>query len=147
LCRTKRGDAVPEWLSYSFDESKPLKLKVKRRRLAGGGDVDARCLLVRAENKWLIATVAPGFEGHELVGRLLAIDKTASPTLVEQVRKEEPKLSGVRPFEFNAVDGSASDQHERYSGAAVLGGAGLLGILLGSRLVRAKRKKAASATP
>ena len=32
-------------------------------RLGLGGDVEARCLLIRVEDKWLMATVTPAFEG------------------------------------------------------------------------------------
>jgi hypothetical protein len=47
-----------EWIAYTFEELKPTGLTVTRRRLGLGGDVEARCLLVRVEEKWLLASVA-----------------------------------------------------------------------------------------
>jgi hypothetical protein len=39
------------WIAYTFDDSKPTELTVTRSRLGHGGDVKARCLLVRVEDK------------------------------------------------------------------------------------------------
>src|SRR5882724_7032861 len=66
MCRKEYAAAAPGWIVYTFAESKPTELSVTRRRLGHGGDVQARCLLVRAEDKWLVATVAAGFEGNDL---------------------------------------------------------------------------------
>jgi len=73
---------------------------------------------VRVEDKWLIASVAAGFEGNQLVGRLLPLDAAASHSLLERIRRIEPDPSALLPYEFNGVDGSASDQRIRYMGAA-----------------------------
>lgn len=82
-------EAAPSWVSYTFEESKPLDETVTRKRIGYGGDVKAQCLMVRVENRWLVATVAEGFEGNELVGRLLPIDSPISQPLIERVRKQQ----------------------------------------------------------
>ena len=143
LRRTEDPRALPAaWIAYTFEESKPTELTVTRRRLGLGGDVQARCLLVRVEDKWLITSVAAGFEGNRLVGRLLPLDAAASRSLLERIRRIEPDPSALLPYEFNAVDGSASDQRLRYMGAAWCAFFGLLGLLLGVRLVCGKRRPA-----
>src|SRR5262249_42591786 len=125
------------WLAYNFDESLSTELTVTRRRI-GGTDVQARCLFVRADDKWLLASVAPGFEGNRLVGRLIALDSASSPFLLESLRKVEPNRAALLPFEFHAVEGSASDQQLQYTAAALIGGLGLAGMLLGLWMVRKK---------
>jgi hypothetical protein len=155
LLRTKDAKSPPApWIAYSFGESKPTKLTVTRRRLGHGGEVKASCLLVRVEDKWLLASVAPGFEDSQLVGRLVPLD-SSSQALIEQIPKAEPKSDAkplaLLPYEFNGVDGSASDQQGRYIGAAGCGVLGLLGLLVGLRLAcgkrRAARTNSAAATP
>jgi hypothetical protein len=129
------------WLAYDFAESKPTTVTVKRQRLGHGGDVKAQCLLVRVADKWLLASVAPGFEGNRLVGRLVAFDSSSEP-LLEQLRQAAPEASLMLPYEFNGVDGSASDQRDRYLGAAFVGVLGALGLLGGLRLLFGKRRPA-----
>jgi hypothetical protein len=142
LCRKDYTDTAPAWIAYTFAESKPLDVTVTRRRLGGGGDVPARCLLVSAENKWLLATVAQGFEGNILVGRLVPLDPASSQHLIEQLRKLEPAPSALLPYEFNAVDGSASDQRQRFTAVAVIAIIGLAGLWLGVYLLRGRRRPA-----
>jgi hypothetical protein len=117
------------WTAYTFEESKPTGLTVTRRRLGLGGDVEAHCLLVRAEDKWLMATVTPAFEGNQLVGRL---NVSPSKDLIQRVMKIEPSLL---PYEFNGVDGSANDRRLLYIRSGWYAGFGLLGVLLGMRMV------------
>jgi hypothetical protein len=74
------------------------------------------------------------------VGRLLPLDSPASQLLIERLRKIEPNPSALLPYEFNAVDGSASDQHLRYTAAAFIAVFGLLGLLLGLYLIRGRRR-------
>jgi hypothetical protein len=136
LRQAEKPESLPAaWLAYTFDDSKPTELTVTRRRLGQGGDVKAHCLLVKVEDKWLIATVAPGFEGNKLVGRLLPLDSIRAHDLLEGIQKIEPNPSALLPFEFNAVDGSASDQRERYIRSGWFGIFGLVAGLLGLRLV------------
>src|SRR5262249_4730622 len=142
LCRKEYTESAPDWLVFTFSGSKPAKLTVTRQRLGHGGDVDARCLLVRVEDKWLVATVAPGFEGNNLVGRLLPLDSPSSHSLIGRLRKLEPNPPALLPYEFNAVDGSASDQRLRYMAAAWIAFFGLLGLWLGLYLFRAGRRPA-----
>jgi hypothetical protein len=123
------GSSAGAWTAYTFEESKPTGLTVTRHRLGLGGDVEARCLLVRVEDKWLMATVTPAFEGNQLVGRLNA---SPSKVLIQRVTKLEPS---VLPYEFNAVDGSANDQRLLYIRSGWYTGFGLLGVLLGMRMV------------
>lgn len=131
LCRKDYADKAPPWIVYTFTESKPLTDTVTRRRLAYGGDVTAHCLLVRVNNRWLVATVAAGFEGNELVGRLIPVETPSSQSLIERVRSRESDPSAVLPFEFNAVDGCESDQQARYTRAGWIGGIALAGAVLG----------------
>jgi hypothetical protein len=130
------------WIAYTFEESKPAELFVTRQRLGRGGDVEARGLLVQVDDKWMFVSVANGFEGNRLVGRLTPLDSAQSKPLTEQIRKIEPNPAAVLPYEFNAVDGSASDQRQRYTGAAVCVFLGLLGFLPGLWLVRGRRRTA-----
>jgi hypothetical protein len=116
------------WIAYTFEESKPTGLTVTRHRLGLGGDVEARCLLVRVQDKWLLATVTPAFEGNQLVGRLNA---SVPKDLLQRVTKIEPVLL---PYEFNAVDGP-NDQRLLYIRSAWYAGFGLVGVLLGMRIV------------
>ena len=134
-------EAPPKWVSYTFEESKPIGETVTRRRLGHGGEVPAKALLVRVENRWLVATVANGFEGNELVGRLLPIDAPVSQPLIDRARKQEANPKSVLPYEFNAVDGCASDQQQRYTAAGVIGAFGLAGFVLGFLLLFAGRRR------
>lgn len=136
LCRKGYLQSAPDWIAYTFAEAKPIEVAVTRQRLGRGGDVEAYCLLVRAGDKWLMATVAPGFEGNELVGRLVPFDTPASQALPGPLRQLLPNKAALLPFELNAVDGSASDQHIRYAAAGWLAVFGLLGLWLGWRLAR-----------
>lgn len=131
LCRKDYPEKAPPWIVYTFTESKPLPDTVTRRRLGYGGEVTAHCLLVRVNDRWLVATVAAGFEGNELVGRLLPVESPSSQALIERVRSSEPHPSAVLPFELNAVDGCESDQHARYTRAGWIGGIALAGAVLG----------------
>ncbi len=130
LCREDYPLSPPAWIAYSFNESKPVDVAVTRRRLGAGGNVQARYLLVRAHDKWLLATVAPGFEGNQLIGRLVPLDPSSSPPLLKILRKIEPKQTALLPFEFNGVEGSASDQRTRYGVAACIAVMGLVGLAL-----------------
>src|SRR5262249_24042373 len=107
LAQTKDAESAPTWIAYTVAESKPTQLSVPRSRLGAGGNVQARCLLVRVEDKWLVATVPPGFEGDRLVGRLVPVDSSSSQALLEKIRKLEPKPVALLSFEFVAVEGSA----------------------------------------
>jgi hypothetical protein len=135
LCRPQYAAAAPAWLVHTFAESKPTDLTVTRSRLGHGGNVQARCLLVRVQDKWLVATVAPGFEGNNLVGRLLPVDSPSSQSLIERLQKRQPKPTVLLPYEFNAVDGSASDQRLRYTTAGCIAVFGVLGLSLGLYLL------------
>jgi hypothetical protein len=134
------GSSAGAWIAYTFEESKPTGLTVTRHRLGLGGDVEARCLLVRVEDKWLMATVTPAFEGSQLVGRL---NTSPSKDLIRRATKIEPSLL---PYEFNAVDGSANDQRLLYIRSGLYAGFGLLGVLLGMRMV-IRRQPADSTSP
>jgi hypothetical protein len=134
--------SAPDWISYTFAESQPTKLTVKRQRLEIAGEVAADCLLVRVGDKWLAATVAPGFEGNTVVGRLVRLDSPGSKTLLERLGKLKPKPAALLPYEFIAVDGCASDQQTRYTEVAVLAIVGFLGLLLGVYLLRSGRRPA-----
>jgi hypothetical protein len=140
LCRKEYAAAAPGWIAYTFAESKPTKLTVTRQRLENGGEVKARCLLVRAQDKWLVATVAPGFEGNNLVGRLLPADSPSSRSLLEQLRKLDPDRSALLPYEFNAVDGTASDVRTRYMAGGLIAFFGVVGLALGLRLMRGRER-------
>jgi hypothetical protein len=140
LLQTKDAKASPgQWLAYTFEGSKPTEQTVTRSRLNHGGDVEARGLLVQVQDKWMFVSVAPGFEGNRLVGRLSPLDPAQSKPLIEQIRKIEPNPAALLPYEFHAVDGCASDQRQRYSGAGVCGFLGLLGLLPGFLLCRKRR--------
>jgi hypothetical protein len=115
------------WLAYTF------------RRLGLGSDVKAPVLLVRVENKWLLAPVAPGFEGNQLVGRVLPRDP-ASPT-IQGKKIGDVKTSSLLPFEFNGVDGCASEWDQRYVQASISAGIGLLGLFFGLRMVLRRRRQ------
>lgn len=128
-------EKAPSWVSYTFDESKPIEEVVTRRRKGHGGDVKARCMLVRVDNRWLLATVAEGFEGNELVGQLLPIDAPISQPLIERLRQEESDPKTILPYEFFAVEGCPSDQHFRFTAAAWTGAIGLIGFLFGLYLL------------
>lgn len=143
LCQVKNPALAPGWVEYTFQESQPLDLTVTRQRLGNGGKVQARCLLVRVDDKWLLASVAPSFEGDRLVGRLVTLDSVSSQSLVKQARQLKLKTSALLPYEFNAVDGSASDQQIRYVACAWIAGFGLLGLLPGAYLFRAGRSRPA----
>jgi hypothetical protein len=106
--------------------------------------VDARCLLLRVENKWLVATVPPDFQGDELTGYVVPIDPTASRPMLERIGKAEPKVTAILPFEFNGVEGSASDQRLRRTGAAIMGFVGLVGVLLGVYFIPSGSRSAAA---
>jgi hypothetical protein len=139
LSKVKDPKTYPgPWLSYTFEESKPIDINVTRPRMNNGGDVQAHGLLVQVEDKWMFVSVAPGFEGNRLVGRLAPIDAGPSKALIEKFRKIEPKAT-LLPCEFIAVDGCESDQCQRYSGAGLSGFLGLLGLLPGLFLCRKRR--------
>jgi hypothetical protein len=127
------------WLAYTFEASKPAELTVTRQRLKNGGDVEARGLLVQVGDKWMFVSVAPGFEGNRLVGRLSPLDPVQSKPVIERIRKVEPNPAALLPYEFNAVDGCASDRRQRYAGAAVCAVLGLLGLVPGLLLCRKRR--------
>jgi hypothetical protein len=131
LRRKAYVEAPPGWIAYRFTESKPIDGTVTRHRLGRAGEVQARCLLVRVDHRWLVATVAPGFQGNNLVGRIVPTDSQSSQSLIERVRKQESQPSAVLPYEFNAVEGCASDQQVRYTSAGIIGGLGLGGFVLG----------------
>jgi hypothetical protein len=145
LARPDFAGSAPDWIRFTFAEAKPTGVAVKRKRRSGGGEADARCLLLRVENKWLVATVPPGFQGNELTGYVVPIDPTASRPMLEQLVKAEPKLTAILPFEFNGVEGSAGDQRLRQTAAAVLGCAGLVGALIGVYFIRSGFRSAATA--
>jgi hypothetical protein len=138
LRQTKDPKSYP-WIAYTFDASKPAEMNVKRQRLNHGGDVEARGLFVPVEDTWMFVSVAPGFEGNRLVGRLSPLDPALSKTLVERIRKIEPNAAALLPYEFNAVDGCESDRRQRYTGAAVCASLGLLGLGPGLLLCRRRR--------
>lgn len=135
LAKVDVAKSVPgSWLAYTFVESKPLDHTVMRKRLGKAGEVKADCLLVRVQDRWLLATVAQGFDGDELVGRLVPLDSPLPKQLADKISKVDPKAAGLLAFEFNGVDGSASDLQQRYIAVGVLAFFGLLGLLLGVRL-------------
>jgi hypothetical protein len=143
LGRPDFAKSAPDWIHYTFADSKPTPVVVKRKRLTGSGEADACCLLVHLDNKWLVAMVPPGFQGNELTGYVVPFDPTASRPMLEQIMKAEPKLNAILPFEFNAVEGSVGDQRLRNMGAALLGCFGLVGVLLGVYLIPFRAGRAA----
>jgi hypothetical protein len=147
LGRPDFAASAPAWIRFPFAESKRTGLAVKRKRQSGGGEADARCLLVRVEDRWLVATVPPGFQGTELTGYVVPFDPTASRPLLERVAKAEPEATALLPFEFNGVEGSAGDQERRHTAAAILGFFGLMGVLLGVYFIPFRSRSAAVAAP
>jgi hypothetical protein len=145
LVKKGYAESAPSWITFKFEESKPSGVTVTRKRLAHGGEVPARCILVRVEDKWLAATVAEGFEGSELVGRLVPGEAASVQTLMERVRKGDSGPVDLLPFEFNGVDGSASDQQARYIACGILDGGGIVGVVLGLLLFLSLRRSASSA--
>lgn len=124
------------WIAYTFEASKPTPISVTRQRLNQGGDVQAHGLLVAVEDKWMFVSVAPGFEGNRIVGRLSHLDPTLSKPLIERIKKIEPNPQALLPYEFHAVDGCPSDRQQRYTGAGVCAFFGLLGVFPGLLLCR-----------
>jgi hypothetical protein len=121
----------PFWVSYTFEESKPIEGKVKRQRKGHGGEVEARCILVRVEHKWLFATVAEGFEGNELVGQIMPMDSPVSKPMIDRLRDQQSDPKTILPYEFYAVEGCPSDQTFRYTVAGWIGGIGLTAFVAG----------------
>src|SRR5262249_12237478 len=140
LCQAKDPKSYPgPWIAYTFEASKPAEMKVTRQRLNQGGEVEARGLFVGVEDQWMFVTVAPGFEGNRLVGRLCPLDPALSKPLSERIRKLEANPAALLPHEFNGVDGCESDRRQRYTGAAVSAFLGLLGLWPGLLLCRKRR--------
>src|SRR5262249_42871716 len=138
--------APAPWLAYTFEESKPTDVIVMRRRLGKGGGGKAQGLLVRGQEKWVLATGPSGVGGNHVVGRL--VPRECRPQRVgEKIRGIDSKPFVLLPYEFNAVDGSASDQRQRLITAAVLAFFGLLGLFLGVWLIRGKRRPAQHVEP
>ena len=140
LLKTTDPKSYPgPWLAYTFEGSKPAEMNVTRQRLNHGGDVEARGLFVQVEDKWMFVSVAPGFEGNRLVGRLSPLDPAKSKPLIEGIRKVEPNPAALLLYEFIAVDGSESDQRQRYTGARVCAFLGFGSLLPGLLLCRKRR--------
>ncbi len=135
LARPDFAKSAPEWIRYTFGELKPTAVAVQRKRSGGGVEVEARCYLVRVGDKWLLATVPPGFQETELVGSVAPFDPTTSRPMLEQVARAEPKVTAILPFEFNGVEGCATDQRRRQTAAGILATLGLLSVLLGVYLL------------
>lgn len=140
LRQTKDPASYPgAWIAYNFEASKPAQLNVTRQRMNHGGDVVARGLFVAVEDKWMFVSVAPGFEGDRLVGRLFPVDPDLSKLLAKRLPKMELNPSALLPYEFHAVDGCESDRQQRYIGAAVCAFLGLLALFPGLLLCRKRR--------
>jgi hypothetical protein len=140
LRTTKDPKTYPgAWLAYTFEASKPAEMTVTRQRLNHGGDVEAQGLLVAVKDKWMFVSVASGFEGNRLVGRLSPLDPALSKTLPQRMRAIEANPADLLPYEFNAVDGCECDRRQRYTMAAVCAFLGLLGVWPGLRLCRTRR--------
>jgi hypothetical protein len=127
------------WIAYTFTESKPAEMTVKRQRLNFGGEVQAPGLLVAVEDTWMFVSVAPGFEGNRIIGRLSPLDSALSKTLSQRLQKTDPNTPALLSCEFNAVDGCASDRHARYTAAGVCAVLGVAGVWPGLRLSRKRR--------
>jgi hypothetical protein len=127
------------WIAYTFEASKPAELTVKRQRLNFCGEVEARGLLVAVEDTWMFVSVASGFEGNRIIGRLSPLDPKLSKTLDQQMQKMDPNPPALLSCEFNAVDGCASDRHARYTAAGVCAVLGVAGVWPGLRLCRKRR--------
>lgn len=140
LSQTRDPKSYPgPWLAYTFEAAKPAEMNVTRQRLKYGGDVEARGLFVPVEDRWMFVSVAPGFEGNRLVGRLSPLDPALSKPLLERMRKMELNSAALLPFEFKAVDGCESDRRQRYAGAAACAVLGLVGLVPGLLLRRKRR--------
>jgi hypothetical protein len=146
LKKAKGPTALPTtWIAYTFEQSKSPGIAVVRRRLGLGGEVEAPCLLVQVGDRWMMATVAPGFRGNRLQGRLLPLPANASKDLLPPLRPGEARPPALLPYEFNAIDSCESEHQQRYIQAGVAGFLGLLAVLLGLWLVRGGRQPAAPA--
>ena len=140
LRQTKDPASYPDpWIAYTFEASKPAQMNVRRQRMNHGGEVVARGLLVPVEDKWMFVSVAPGFEGDRLVGRLFPLDPDLSKLLVKRLPKLELSPSALLPYEFHAVDGCKSDWQQRYIGVAVCVFLGMVGLFPGLTLWRKRR--------
>jgi len=140
LRATKDPKTYPgPWIAYTFEASKPAEMTVKRERLNHGGDVEARGLLVAVDDQWMFVSVAPGFEGNRIIGRLSPLDPKLSKDLVQWMHKKDPNSPALLSCEFNAVDGCASDLNQRYTGAAFSAVLGVAGVWPGLRLCRRRR--------
>jgi hypothetical protein len=146
LLKVKAPEKAPaSWISYTFEESVPVGMAVIRHRLGVGGEVQAPCLLVKAGERWVLTTVAPGFKGNRLVGRLLPQTFPTSKEVAQKLRDGKAPVPVVLPYEFNAIDGCESEHTLRYTGVGIFGFVGLLGLWLGLRLVRGGARPAARA--
>jgi len=87
----------------------------------------------------MFVSVAPGFEGNRIIGRLSPLDSALSKTLSQRLQKTDPNTPALLSCEFNAVDGCASDRHARYTAAGVCAVLGVAGVWLGLRLSRKRR--------
>jgi len=127
------------WIAYTFETSKPAEMNVKRQRLNFGGEVEARGLLVAVDDQWMFVSVASGFEGNRIIGRLSPLDPALSKTLDQRMEKTDPNPPALLSCEFNAVDGCASDRRQRYTVAGVCAVLGVAGLWPGLRLCRRRR--------
>ena len=115
-------------------------MTVKPRRLNFGGEVEARGLLVAVEDKWMFVSVASGFEGNRIIGRLSPLDPKLSKTLDQQMQKMDPNSPALLSCEFNAVDGCAGDGASDTPPPGVCGSVlGVAGVWPGLRLCRKRR--------
>jgi hypothetical protein len=134
------------WLAYTFEDSQSAGFTLTRARQGIGGEVKTRGLLVEVDNKWLLASVAPGFDGNRLVGLLVPLDAETSKRLQEKTRgKISP--SSLLPYEFMALDGCPSDQHIRFGAAGMSAAIGLVALFLGLWMVWPRRRFMAAAAP
>jgi hypothetical protein len=120
------------WLAYTFEASKPAYMIVKRQRLNFGGEVEALGLLVAVEDTWMFVSVARGFDGNRIIGRLSPLDPAVSKIL-------KPHPPALLSCEFNAVDACDSDRRQRYTAAGVSAFLGVLGVWPGLVLCRRRR--------
>lgn len=121
LIRIDRPESMPDWISYNSDrciDTGAQYVKLRSRQTT------SKFLLLKVQDRWLLAKVDPRFNGWRVEGKLTGLDSVVLP----KVREAYPhEASRVLPYMFDGEYDIAATQRQN----SILGGAvAVFGMLM-----------------
>ncbi len=115
------------WVKVKFDRAVPSNIVLEEVG-SGTSHIEEEYLLFQAGDRWMIASVPPGFQGNEISGQIWRNDAPLAREVVAAVTDELKEVHRGRliPYELEGAQDYATNWYCFAGVMAMLGGCGLI---------------------